>query len=94
MIVDAATRNISPTDCAAKGSVYTGLVGIKSKSTFLILLSRLLVADLLNMIGRFVTDINNPIANSQPKASCKLAWSKSRRDSRESSQSDTLPYSK
>ena len=41
--------------------------GIKSKPTFLILPGRLPAADLPDMIGRFVTDINNPIANSLPK---------------------------
>ncbi|MCJ1384490.1 hypothetical protein MMC17_007607 [Xylographa soralifera] len=41
--------------------------GINAKPTFLILPSRLPAVDLPDMIGRFVTDINNPIANSQPK---------------------------
>jgi hypothetical protein len=43
------------------------MAGVKSKPTFLILPSRLPAADLPDMIGRFVTNINNPIANSQPK---------------------------
>ena len=43
------------------------MAGIKSKPTFLILPNKLPSADLPDMIGRFVTNINNPIANSHPK---------------------------